>query len=200
MRKMNKIIGLVLALAVVFSVAACTVSASALSLGNKSAGISISDTAKKILDPSNIINGLKGLLSKGNDKSTNDDAVVADPDEETTTARKPLFDFHIDYDVTRKWNYGFRFGNPPEKTTEPVEEPTVAEEPTEAPTEPEVTTPVEVEVSDVTPEASAPVVDVTESTPLANVEQIANTGDAGVSAIVALSVVSAAAFVVAKKK
>lgn len=197
MRKMNKIIGLVLALTVVFSVAACTVSASAFDLGNRHAGISLSDTAKKILDPSNFLNGLKGLLSKG-DKSTNDDAVVADPSEETTTARKPLFDFHIDYDVTKKWNYGFRFGNPPEKTTEPVEEPTIAEEPTtEAP---ETTVPVEVEVSDVTPEASAPVVDVADNTPLANVEQIANTGDAGVSAIVALSVVSAAAFVVAKKK
>ncbi len=68
-------------------------------------------------------------------------------------------------------------------------------EPTEPATEP--TTEKEI-VADVTPEAAAPVA-VADEAPLAAGDAIANTGDAGISAVVAISVLAGAAFVVAKK-
>ena len=179
----KKIIGLVVALTMVFSMAVCSVSASAFfSLGDIVSG------AQNAFE-----NSLTGrVLNAVFNGSKDDDAVVEDGaavEEEETTKFKPLFDFYIDYDVVKTLKYGFEFGNVPETTTEEITEPIVDDTPAV-----DETTTEEV-VSDV----QAPV-EITEETPLADVEQIANTGDAGVATIVALSAVSAAAFVVAKKK
>ncbi len=182
----KKIIGLVVALAMVFSMAVCTVSASAF--------FSLSDIVNGAQNA--FENSLTGrVLNAVFNGSKDDDAVVEDGaavEEEETTKFKPLFDFYIDYDVVKTLKYGFEFGNVPETTTEEITEPIVDDTPAvEETTEEEV-------VSEIVTE-QAPV-EITEETPLADVEQIANTGDAGVATIVALSAVSAAAFVVAKKK
>lgn len=179
----KKIIGLVVALTMVFSMAVCSVSASAF--------FSLSDIVNGAQNA--FENSLTGrVLNAVFNGSKDDDAVVEDGaavEEEETTKFKPLFDFYIDYDVVKTLKYGFEFGNVPETTTEEITEPIVDDTPAV-----DETTTEEV-VSDV----QAPV-EITEETPLADVEQIANTGDAGVATIVALSAVSAAAFVVAKKK
>ena len=179
----KKIIGLVVALTMVFSMAVCSVSASAF--------FSLSDIVSGAQNA--FENSLTGrVLNAVFNGSKDDDAVVEDGaavEEEETTKFKPLFDFYIDYDVVKTLKYGFEFGNVPETTTEEITEPIVDDTPAV-----DETTTEEV-VSDV----QAPV-EITEETPLADVEQIANTGDAGVATIVALSAVSAAAFVVAKKK
>lgn len=178
----KKIIGLVVALTMVFSMAVCSVSASAF--------FSLSDIVNGAQNA--FENSLTGrVLNAVFNGSKDDDAVVEDGAavEEETTKFKPLFDFYIDYDVVKTLKYGFEFGNVPETTTEEITEPIVDDTPAV-----DETTTEEV-VSDV----QAPV-EITEETPLADVEQIANTGDAGVATIVALSAVSAAAFVVAKKK
>lgn len=177
----KKIISLVMALTMVFSLAVCSVSASAYHFG---------DLSKKLWDNS-LTNKVWTAITNGNhnnDADVDNDATVA-PEEETTKF-KPLFDFYIDYDVVKTLKYGFQFGNVPETTTEAITEPIDDETPVVSTTE-------EQEVSEVVTQAP---VEITEETPLANVEQIANTGDAGIATIVALSAVSAAAFVVAKKK
>lgn len=180
----KKIIGLVVALAMVFSMAVCTVSASAFSLSDIVSG------AQNAFENSLTGRVLNAVFNGGKD----DDAVVEDSTdavvEEETTKFKPFFDFYIDYDVVKTLNYGFEFGNVPETTTEEITEPIVDDTPAVEETTEEV-------VSEIVTQAP---VEITEETPLADVEQIANTGDAGVATIVALSAVSAAAFVVAKKK
>lgn len=181
----KKIIGLVVALTMVFSMAVCSVSASAL--------FSLSDIVSGAQDA--FENSLTGrVLNAVFNGSKDDDAVVEDDaavEEEETTKFKPLFDFYIDYDVVKTLNYGFEFGNVPEKEEPTITEPIVDDTPAVEETTEEV-------VSEIVTE-QAPV-EITEETPLADVEQIAKTGDAGVATIVALSAVSAAAFVVAKKK
>ena len=193
----KKIISLVIALAVVFSVATCALSASAsCAITKPDAGISINlDKIKNLFDPS------KWFPSKGDDTSSDvkdtvtevTDKVQEAVDSATATDRKPIVDFYFDYDVIRELHWGISIGNVPESTTEVVTEPVVEEPATEAPT-------AEEEVSIVDEAPLAPTVEITDSAPLADVEAVANTGDAGIAALVALSAVSAAAFVVAKKK
>ena len=194
----KKIISLVIALALVFSVATCALSASAsCAITKPDAGISINlDKIKNLFDPS------KWFPSKGDDNTSSDvkdtvtdatDKVQDAVDSATATDRKPIVDFYFDYDVIRELHWGISIGNVPETTTEVVTEPVVEEPTTEAPT-------AEEEVSIVDEAPLAPTVEITDSAPLADVEAVANTGDAGIATLVALSAVSAAAFVVAKKK
>ncbi len=178
----KKIIGLVVALTMVFSLALCTASASAYQFGDITKGLFSKTFTGRVIDA--LVNGCD---DKAAADDTASDAVV---EEEETTKFKPLFDFYIDYDVVKTLNYGFEFGNVPEKEEPTITEPITDETPAVDTTE-EVVTDVIVEQEPV---------EITEETPLADVEQIANTGDAGVATIVALSAVSAAAFVVAKKK
>ncbi len=179
----KKIIGLVVALSMVFSMAVCSTSASALF------GWDFDLDLGKIVDPLGIGDAVKGFIF-GNDDAAVEDSSDAVVEEEETTKFKPLFDFYIDYDVVKTLKYGFEFGNVPETTTEEIKEPIIDD----TPAVDETTTLQEV------PTVTQAPVEITEETPLADVEQIANTGDAGVATIVALSAVSAAAFVVAKKK
>lgn len=175
----KKIISLVMALTMVFSLAVCSVSASAYQLG---------DISKKLWENSLTNKVWTAITDRDNDNDATVDNDATAAEEEETTKFKPLFDFYIDYDVVKTLKYGFQFGNVPETTTEEITDTVIDETP-------EVSTTEEVVVTEVnTP------VEITEETPLANVEQIANTGDAGIATIVALSAVSAAAFVVAKKK
>lgn len=193
----KKIISLVIALAVVFSVATCALSVSAHSSFTKpEAGISFDlSKIKNLFDPSKWIQ----IPSVGDKNQPVKDTVsnVVDKVQDAVDSankedREPLVDFYFDYDVVRTLKWGIRFGHVPETTTEVVTEPVVEEETTEATTEQQVT------IEEETP--LAPTVVVTDAAPLADVEEVANTGDAGVATIVALSAVSAAAFVVAKKK
>ncbi len=132
------------------------------------------------------------------------------PAKDTTTTteevgeakkREPILSFYVSYDVVKEWKYHFRFGNPPTTTTEPTtEEPTVEETTVE-----ETTELVDIEDPSV-PLASAPVEQtvapqtvVVKDAPVPK-SDIPSTGEAGVAGVVALTAISAAAFVIAKKK
>ncbi len=130
------------------------------------------------------------------------------PAKDTTTEevgeakkREPILSFYVSYDVVKEWEYHFRFGNPPTTTTEPTtEEPTVEETTVE-----ETTELVDIEDPSV-PLASAPVEQtvapqtvVVKDAPVPK-SDIPSTGEAGVAGVVALTAISAAAFVIAKKK
>lgn len=126
------------------------------------------------------------------------------PAKDTTTEevgeakkREPILSFYVSYDVVKEWEYHFRFGNPPTTTTEPTtEEPTVEE-----------TTQEIVDIEDPSvPLASAPVEQtvvpqtvVVKDAPVPK-SDIPSTGEAGIAGVVALTAISAAAFVIAKKK
>lgn len=125
------------------------------------------------------------------------------PAKDTTTevgeakTREPILRVWLNYDVVKNWEYHFRFGNPPTTTTEPTtEEPTVEETTTEV---------VEIEEPSV-PLASAPVeqtlapqaVVITDAA--VPKSDIPSTGEASVAGVAALTFISAAAFVIAKKK
>lgn len=208
MANMKKIFGLVLALVMVFSVATCALSASAtfFSTPKVDSGFTFGSALKELPAKAwNLITGKKDqapvvdLTDKLPQLPSIKDVVnsetpaadAASPIVDAIKNREPLFNLYFDIEGTLHTDFGFSFGKKPTQEA-PSEEPTVAEEPTtEAPA------PVEepVEISEETP-----LVSVADTTPLADVEQIANTGDAGVAAIVAVSAISAAAFVVAKKK
>ncbi|MFY9198401.1 MAG: hypothetical protein WBK75_01410 [Acutalibacteraceae bacterium] len=131
------------------------------------------------------------------------------PAKDTTTEevgeakkREPILSFYVSYDVVKEWEYHFRFGNPPTTTTEPTtEEPTVEE------TTVEETTQEIVDIEDPSvPLASAPVEQtvapqtvVVKDAPVPK-SDIPSTGEAGIAGVVALTAISAAAFVIAKKK
>ncbi len=115
--------------------------------------------------------------------------------------REPILRLYGSYDVEKNWEFHYKFGNPP--TTEAQTEPTVEEtEPVEEITEPSVplaSAPVEKTVAPTS--APAPVAQpvVIKDAPVPKGE-IPSTGDAGVAGVAALTIVSAAAFVIAKKK
>lgn len=173
----KKIISLVVALVMVFSLAISSVSASAICL-NK-------DAAKDLWSKTFTGRVYNAIFGDKDDVAA--DEVIVDAEEETTKFEP--FKAYFKYDVEKTLKYGFQIGNVP--TTEA---PVIEDVTDETPAVSEEATTVE----QIVEETEA--VEITEETPLADVEQIANTGDAGVATIVALSAVSAAAFVVAKKK
>ncbi len=172
----KKIISLVVALVMVFSLAVCSVSASAFC--NK-------DAAKDLWSKTFTGRVYNAIFGDKDDVAA--DEVIVDA-EKPTKEFKP-FDAYLKYDVEKTLKYGFQIGNVP--TTEA---PVIEDVTDETPAVSEEATTEEVVVEE------TEAIEITEETPLADVEQIANTGDAGVATIVALSAVSAAAFVVAKKK
>ncbi|MGI6268472.1 MAG: hypothetical protein ACOYJN_05065 [Acutalibacteraceae bacterium] len=131
------------------------------------------------------------------------------PAKDTTTEevgeakkREPILSFYVSYDVVKEWEYHFRFGNPPTTTTEPTTEEPTTEEPTVEETTQEI---VDIEDPSV-PLASAPVEQtvapqtvVVKDAPVPK-SDIPSTGEAGIAGVVALTAISAAAFVIAKKK
>ena len=188
MANMKKIVSLVIALTMVFSLAVCSNVASA----------KITDRDFKIGLDLGKLNPLKWFDKKGDkDKTPAPEApeTVAPEKEDSaegTTEKKPLF--YIDYDVVKEFEWGFSIGKKPEET-KPAEPEVVAPETTEPETE---------ELDDTTPLATVPETEVVEEVVVVDEapkgEAIANTGDASIAAVVALTVVSAAAVVVAKKK
>lgn len=187
MANMKKIVSLVIALTMVFSLAVCSNVASA----------KITDRDFKIGLDLGKLNPLKWFDKKGDkDKTPAPEApeTVAPEKEDSaegTTEKKPFF--YIDYDVVKEFEWGFSIGKKPEE--KPAEPEVVAPETTEPETE---------ELDDTTPLATVPETEVVEEVVVVDEapkgEAIANTGDASIAAVVALTVVSAAAVVVAKKK
>ena len=170
MRKIKKSFALILALSIVFIMGMSTMSASAL------------------------------LFKKPAKDTTTEEVGEA-------KKREPILSFYVSYDVVKEWEYHFRFGNPPTTTTEPTtEEPTTEEPTTEEPTVEETTQEI-VDIEDPSvPLASAPVEQtvapqtvVVKDAPVPK-SDIPSTGEAGIAGVVALTAISAAAFVIAKKK
>lgn len=163
MRNIKKVLGLIIALSVVFTITTSAVSASA--------------------------------LFNTKDTSTTTEA----------KKREPLMRFYINYNVVRTLDYGFSIDTRPKTTVATTEATTEAI--TEATTE--ATTAVE-EITDAsTPLAAAPIeaqvlapaasqVVITEA-PVPKAD-IPSTGDSSIAGVVALSLISAASFVIAKKK
>lgn len=157
MRNMKKVLGLIIALSVVFTITTSAVSASNLGVKNTSGTTEVKE-------------------------------------------RKPLFRLYFNYDVTRVINYGGKIDTRP-KTTVPTTEAT-----TEATTQAETTATTVEEITDPsTPLAAAPVQApvasqiVVNETPVPKAA-IPSTGDSSIAGVVALSLISAASFVIAKKK
>lgn len=156
MRNIKKVLALIIALSVVFTITTSAVSASNLGVKNTSGTTEVKE-------------------------------------------RKPLFRLYFNYDVTRVINYGGKIDTRP-KTTVPTTEATTVEETTTT------TTTVVEEITDPsTPLAAAPVQApvasqiVVNETPVPKAA-IPSTGDSSIAGVVALSLISAASFVIAKKK
>ena len=203
MKNVKKLVALVLAISAVLTIATSTMTSSALfgwKLEDGKIGWGI---GQGIID--SIFN--KNNSCTNNTTAATTDDTTTDDTTATTEEKQPLINFYFDYNVVRTLKWGFCIGKVPTSattaTTEQTTEATTAT--TEATTE-ATTQPAAVVKEEETPNAAfgsttteaAKTATVTEAaTPKAS---IANTGDAGLSALAAVSAVAAAAFVIAKRK
>jgi len=192
MGKMKKSLALILALTAVLTITTSTMSASALfKLGDGKFGFGITQ---------GIFNALTGNKDDVATPDTASTTVAGDATTGTTTGtteRKPLINFYIDYDVVKTLKWGFSIGKKTTTTTT-----------TTTTTQPETTT-TTAKAEEITnpsvPLASAPTQAptaqqvVVNETPVPKAA-IPSTGDASIAGVAALSLISAAAFVIAKKK